>query len=199
MVKISKLLIAGDSFSAIWPNGESGWPNLLTANFNVTNISQAGVGEYKIFKQLNSIDINNFDVVIVSHTSPSRIHTLNHPLHKTGFHKDCDLIYTDLENRFDWFNKNLQASKNWFEYHYDDEYQIDIYQMIRRNIKSIIKKNYISITHTEISKNLSVESNNIDFSNLWHNNKGFVNHYNSFGNQQVYHTLKDRILEINNK
>ena len=35
----------------------------------------------------------------VSCTSPSRVHTQNHPLHKKGLHKDCDLIYTDLEDR----------------------------------------------------------------------------------------------------
>jgi hypothetical protein len=195
MVKKPKILICGDSFSSIWPNQESGWPCLLSRDFDIQNLSQAGVGEYKIYKQIKSAALKHFDLVIVNHTSPSRIHTNNHPLHKEGFHKNCDLIYTDISDRFDWFNDNLRTSKKWFEYHYDDDYQIDIYKMIRSNINDSIKSNYISVTHTEISKRFSIEKKSIDFSEIWKNNRGNINHYNMFGNSYVYNELKKSILE----
>jgi hypothetical protein len=194
MVKKTKILICGDSFSTVWPETKNSWMSLLSEKFEVTNLSQAGVGEYKIFKQLKSIDVSNFDFTIVSHTSPSRIHTNNHPLHKTDLHKNCDLIYSDLENRFNWFNENLMISKKFFEYHYDDEYQKDIYFLIRNEIKKIITNKYLSICHVEIASELSCEEDLINFSELWKNNKGLINHYNEQGNKIIYETLLEKLI-----
>lgn len=190
---IKKILIVGDSFSTVWPDGNTGWVNLLAKDYNVTNLSEAGIGEYKILKQLESVNVNNFDVVVVSHTSPSRIHTRNHPLHKVGFRKNCDLILNDLEGHFNPFNINLFISKMFFRYHYDDEYQIDIYKMIREKIKNIINTKYISISHVEIAADLAVEKYHVDFSTLWSKERGYVNHYTDAGNQIVYNTVKEMI------
>ena len=183
---MKRVLIVGDSFAADWP-GE-GWPKLLSAKFDVTNLAQAGVGEYKILKQLQSVDCNSFDVVIVSHTSPSRIHTPSHPLHKTGIHKNCDLIYDDLQ-RSSWFNKSLQAAKGWFDYHYDDQYQIDIYSLIRKEIKQTIKVPYISMSHVDFGVDLLIEDPHIDFKDLWKMHRGTINHYDEVGNLTVYNKL----------
>lgn len=191
---LKKVLIAGDSFAADWPGEYLGWPNLLKENFTVTNTAQAGVSEYKIWKQLENIDFSKYDHVIVSHTSPSRLHTKNHPLHKNGLHKNCDLIYTDIEDRISIFNPSLRAAQGWFRYHYDDEYQIDIYKMIRKTICSMIPKSkYISITHTQIGLKLSVEPNNLDFSEVWLKERGTVNHYTKLGNEIVSKILFDRM------
>ena len=46
-----KILVAGDSFAAEWP-GDDGWVKLLAQSHEVTNVAQAGCGEYKIFKQI---------------------------------------------------------------------------------------------------------------------------------------------------
>ena len=62
-----KILIAGDSFAALWPDASKGWVNLLAEKFDVLNVAQAGVSEYKIYKQIINLDINQFDCVIVSH------------------------------------------------------------------------------------------------------------------------------------
>lgn len=188
-----KILIVGDSFSSIWPDTTTGWPSLVANDYIVTNLSQPGIGEYKILKQLKDAPVDNYDLTIVSHTSPSRIHTLNHPIHKGGFHKNCDLIYTDIEDRWSLFNENLTVSKKWFEYHYDDEYQIDIYNLVRAEIQRLINTKYLSITHTEISSNLTVEQNYIDFSNIWKDHRGNINHYTDHGNQLVYKELKEAI------
>jgi hypothetical protein len=194
MVKTTKkLLITGDSFAAEWPNAVNGWVNLLAKKFDVTNLAEPGIGEYKIYKQIKNVDLSQFDCVIVSHTSPSRIHTRNHPLHTTGFHKNCDLIITDLVGHFDPFNSNLQASKKFFEFHYDEEYQIDIYKLLREKINNTINIPYISVSHIPIANDLRIENCHIDFSNLWTTERGNVNHYTEHGNNIVYHKIKDML------
>ena len=115
-----KILIAGDSFAAKWPDTTVGWVDLLSKDHKVTNVAQAGVGEYKIYKQIENIDQNLYDCIIVSHTSPSRIHTPSHPIHTAGFHKDCDLILTDISEKFSFFDNRLKTAQGWFKYHYDD-------------------------------------------------------------------------------
>jgi hypothetical protein len=188
-----KILIAGDSFAAKWPNQHSGWVNLLEKDYSVTNIAQAGVGEYKILKQLESVNPNLFDLVIVSHTSPSRVHTPQHPTHKSGFHKNCDLIFADIEEASSCFNKSLQVAKGWFKYHYDDNYQMDIYQLVREKINNIINVPYISMSHITLLKNVLIEKDFIDFSDLWTIERGNVNHYTDNGNEVIYKIIKEKI------
>ena len=67
-----KILVAGDSFAAEWP-GDDGWVKLLAHSHEVTNVAQAGCGEYKIFKQIQKANLDEYDCVIVSHTSTSRV------------------------------------------------------------------------------------------------------------------------------
>ena len=95
-----KILITGDSFAADWtikyPN-ICGWPNMLAKEYSVTNVAQAGVSEYKIWKQIKCQNLQNFDIVIVSHTSPSRVHTFHHPIHsKDKLHYNADLMLNDI-------------------------------------------------------------------------------------------------------
>jgi len=190
---MTNILLCGDSFAADWP-GE-GWPKKLALKYNVRNLSQAGVGEYKILKQLESVNRLNYDLVIVSHTSPSRVHTRQHPIHKDGLHKNCDLIFNDVD-RFSFFNKSLDSAKQWFKYHYDEEYQIDIYKMLRQKIKSIIKKPYISISHADIPEDLVIECTHLDFKSLWKNHRGLINHYDDEGNCEVFKILDKKIQEL---
>ena len=58
-----KLLITGDSFASNWypKYKEKGWPNYLEEKFQVTNLAQAGCSEYKIYKQLRSINLKKFE------------------------------------------------------------------------------------------------------------------------------------------
>lgn len=194
MAEIKKILIVGDSFAAKWPGINYGWVNLLENDFDVSNFAEAGVGEYKILKQLD----RNFDtdLVIVSHTSPGRVHTAQHPLHKEGFHQNCDLIYNDVIDRFDLFNPSLKSAKSWFKYHYDDEYQIAIYNLIRSEINRKISIPYIALSHLPISASLAIEGNHVDFSELWLENRGNANHYNRESNYLIYQLLKNLIEKI---
>ena len=190
-----KILIAGDSFATVWPDSQLGWPTLLAKKYSVVNLAQAGIGEYKILKQIQSQEINNFDLVIVSHTSPSRLHTNNHPVHKDGFHKNCDLILNDLINRSAFRNPSLKAAQEYFKYHYDDTYQIDIYNLIRKQINQLITIPYISMSHVDVVNTLAIEANHIDFSNLWSKERGSINHYTIEGNSKIFETLEDMISE----
>lgn len=191
-----KILIAGDSFAAKWTES-GGWPELLAKEHTVTNVAQAGVSEYKILKQIESVNIEDFDRIIVSHTSPSRVHTKEHPLHKEGLHANCDLIYNDIADRLVWLNPSLRTAQDWFKYHYDDSYQKDIYILIRKEIRRYLSgSKYISITHLPISTELALEHNNISFGTVWQQHKGKINHYTEQGNKIIFKQLVDIINKL---
>ena len=190
------ILISGDSFAANWANSSSGWPSLLGLCFNVTNVAQAGVGEYKILKQIKSLDLNKFDLIIVSHTSPFRIHTPAHPIKRVGLHESCDLIYTDLEANRDDKNESLTTALNWFRYHYDDEYQCDMYDLVRQEINRRITIPYLCLDHNPITSKHAFETNQFDFSDVWAKHRGVVNHYSDQGNTIVFQTVKDQIEKL---
>ena len=85
-----KLFLFGDSFST----NTKGWPSML--GFQIYNFSQNGIGEYKIFKQV--LQNLNFDKSIICHTSPWRIHTRVHPVHKNNQDRvDNDFMLNDVE------------------------------------------------------------------------------------------------------
>lgn len=191
-----KILIAGDSFAALYPGASQGWPNLLSKNHNIKNIAQAGVSEYKILNQIKSENLNQYDLVIVSHTSPSRVHIKKHPVHLTELHKNCDLIYTDIEEKNHWFNKKILAAKLFYKHIYDDEYQIDIYNLLRKEINSLIDIPYIGLGHVPIVSKFKIEENFLDFSSIWPLYKGETNHYNIEGNHEIYKSLTKEIERV---
>lgn len=191
-----QILIAGDSFAAKWHGGR-GWVDKLEKRYNVTNIAQGGVSEYKILKQLETIDHSKFDIVIVSHTSPYRVHTPNHPLHKTKLHANCDLIANDIMDRYSLFNNSLRAAQGYIKYHFDEEYYIDIYKLIRSKILDLITAKYISMSHLKLSKHLTVEPDHMDFYKTWQKHRGNYCHYDDKGNSIVYNFVKKRIRIYN--
>ena len=195
------ILIAGDSFGCEWPNGK-GWPLKLAEHNAVNNVAQAGVGEYKILKQLHRVFdhnpnwTNNYSCVIVCHTSPSRVHTPKHPVHKQGLHKDCDLIFSDINSKFDWFNVSLRTAKNWFWYHYDDDYQKQTYSLIRQEINRLITIPYLAVDNFSISNQFACEKNRLDLTDIWPMYRGETNHYTEEGNQIVYQQIVDKFDKI---
>jgi hypothetical protein len=118
-----KLLICGDSFAADWTKKYpgSGWPNLLTQDFDVTNLAQAGCSQYKIWLQLESMldRLDEFACVLVSHTSPYRIYVKQHPVHYNDpLHHSSDLIYIDIVDK-QKHNQDLDVIVEWFEKYFD--------------------------------------------------------------------------------
>ena len=183
-----KILIVGDSFAADWSvkyNDYYGWPNLLAQKFDVTNLAQAGVGQYKIYKQLKSVDIENFDVVISSYTSPYRVHTQSHPVHSEDLlHKNCDLLANDIEyfSKKDKDNESLISAKNYFKYHFDFDYYNDMYQMLIERCNLLIG----DVKHIQIS---NLEYVTDKWTDITENHKGLINHLSHKGNELVYNKI----------
>jgi hypothetical protein len=179
-----KVLLCGDSFAADWSVKNSnlhGWPNDLASSVDLTNLARAGCSEYRILKQIKSIDLAQFDRVIVSHTSPYRIYVRQHPVHQDdSLYKDCDLIYSDCVGH------GLQTVKEWFENYFDLEYAIDIHHMIMREIATQHDK-ICHIGHMDISAPKGLDF--VDFSDIWKQHPGKINHYNEVGNKKVYKRL----------
>jgi hypothetical protein len=135
-----KILLCGDSFAADWTKKSAdakGWPNLLAARYNVTNLAQAAVSEYKIWNQVKSADLSKFDTIIISHASPNRIHCVNHPVHADNpLHKDSDLIYTDVLAHRD--NSDADLAVKFFERYFELDYYQDIAELICKDILNIL-------------------------------------------------------------
>jgi hypothetical protein len=184
------LLICGDSFSADWrveyPDAY-GWPNLLAKDYNVTNLSTAGSSEYRIWKNLKTQNLKNYDLVIVSHTSPYRLYVKTHPVHSQGkLHQNSDFIYTDVVNH------GINVVADYFEHYYDLAYAIDIHQLIMMNIASICKNvRCLHIKHIDV--NHPVDLNVVDFSLIWKKHPGLINHYSENGNTEIYENIKNML------
>jgi hypothetical protein len=199
---MQKILVAGDSFAADWsvkyPTA-LGWPNLLAQKFNVTNVAQAGVGEYKILKQLMSFNnLDDYDWIIVSHTIPYRVNTRRHPIHyKDILHGNADLMYADVEHHYysrGFFNRSLRTAMNWFIWHFDCEYQETVYELLRDQINRCIGpvKNLV-ITNALIDQRFTKEKITIDISDIKKTHSGFINHLSDHGNQLVYNQILNAI------
>jgi len=200
---MKNILIVGDSFAADWTvkykDHYLGWPNLLATDFNVTNLAQAGCGEYKIWLQLTSIDIKDYDFIIVSHTSPSRIYVKNHPIHNTDtLHKNSDLIYNDIVNHSKK-HKELNVIVKFFEEYFDLDQSEFVHKLIQQQIIDYIKEKtdatIIELSH--IKGNIIPNARDtIQAEFLYHEKRaGLINHYTPDDNKKVFNILKSIINE----
>lgn len=192
---MKKVLICGDSFAADWTvkyPGE-GWPNLLAKDYNVTNLAQAGCSEYKIYKQLKSTDLSQYDHIIVFHTSPNRLYTVKHPVHHSDpLHCNSDLIYNDVKEHSNT-NKELVPVVEYFEQHFDVDYARFMHNLLCEHIENMLEP-YDTIHASGIDYDeLYQFSNMIKFNDVVLKNLGSINHCNSIGNKIVYNTLLDRL------
>ena len=167
---------------------------MLQAHYKVTNLAQAGISEYKILKQLRSISLDSFDTVLICHTSPYRVHTKN-SIHKTELHKDCDLLYSDIESRRWSFNPLISSAYGYFMHHYDIEYYEDIYCLFRKEL-DCLTSNITTLHIDHFDTPAVIERNRLDLSQLWKLNKGNINHYSEQGNYLAYNRIKGKLDEI---
>lgn len=191
-----KILIVGDSFASERLSGGIGWPSLLTKEYTVTNMALPGIGEYKILTLLKSQQLNHFDFVIVSHTSPYRVHTEINPLYpENHIYHASDLIFTDVENKID--NDEIARSLYvYFQKVFDNTYYEWIHTKCCEEINCLEQKScakFIHITHFEW-KNLYRFPNLTNFYNLWRVNKGPFAHYNKKGSSVIHQHLKSRMI-----
>jgi len=189
-----KVLIAGDSFAADWqikyPN-KKGWPNLLAEKYDVTNIAQAAVSEYKIWQQIKSVDLNKFDSVVISHASPNRIYCVQHPVHSADpLHKDSDLIYADLLEQP--ATKDVQLAIDYFERYFELDYYKDVSDLICMEILNTLGQythlnqfhltNYISDTKYDFLPSYNLNK-------IFVQHRGLINHFDDQGNQILYNII----------
>jgi hypothetical protein len=185
---MKKLLICGDSFAADWTAKYQrlGWPNMLSQEYNITNLAQAGCSEYKIYQQLTSVNLQKFDNIIVSHTSPYRLYVKKHPIHYNDpLHKNSDLIYSDIKEY-----KELSSIVNYYENYFDLDYAKFIHNLICKEIDQLTK-NYCTLHITSFDwKDLYNFSNMINFEDIFKKHRGLVNHYSEDGNNLVFEKIK---------
>jgi uncharacterized protein YutD len=202
-----KILIVGDRFAADWAikyKSILGWPNLLAEKFEVVNLAQAGVSEYKIYQQVLSVtNIKEFDLILVAHTSPYRITTRKHPVHfQDVLHRHADLIFGDIEYHStrlrNLFDRSLKAAKNFFVYHYDEKFQETIYQLLRNQINLLIGTTKCIIIDTPcVPEKFVTESNIIGIKEIVEEHQGLANHLSFQGNLTVYNKILNKINEFN--
>lgn len=181
-----KILLCGDSYGVSSPGS---WNRMLHLDHDVTNVCQAGVSEYKILQQVQNYIHINPDIIMVVHTSPYRVHTLDHPVHSQGLHKDCDLIYTDIEYHNALTpSPDLSCVIKYFERHFDPEYYLAVYNLLRAEISRTVN---VPTLHVDFFPGNS----GLDLSDLPLTYPGQPNHMSESGHKIAYEKISK---EINN-
>ena len=198
---MKNILICGDSFAADWTKKypkKYGWPNILSKSFNITNIAQAGCSEYKIWLQLQSQSsiLNDYDVILISHTSPYRLYVKDHPIHKSdNLHHSSDLIYSDIKYYYEETKDNkVESIINFFENIVDLEYSEFVYELIYYRIIEFMS-NYQNILH--ISGFDIPFQEVLSFHNYFKQHNGLMNHFDDYANTAIADELINKILKFN--
>lgn len=198
MFKNKNVLICGDSFAADWsssyPN-RPGWPNLLSKEFIITNLAQAGCSEYRIWQQIKSAQLNKFDYIIVSHTSPYRLFVKKHPVHANNtLHCNSDLIYNDIKNHAK-SNHQLDSIVNYFENYVDLDYLIDIHYLICQEIDQLTAA-YPVLHLTNMNWHKFYQfTPTITFEKFYSADPDAINHYSDRDNYIIYEQLRDYLID----
>lgn len=193
---MKKLLICGDSFAADWTVKYSGqgWPNMLSRHFLISNIAKAGVGEYKIYQQLCSQDLDKFDAIVIAHTSPFRIYVKKHPLHHRDLlHDNCDFIYSDLKGSEDKFPE-IRCVTEYFENYFDQDYAKFVHDLICEKIEKLCDNK--KVVHLINFEDQYKFKNSLNFVSVFQQHRGSMNHFNETGNQIVFESILEKIQEV---
>jgi hypothetical protein len=193
---MKKLLICGDSFAADWTvkHEGHGWPNMLADTYKVTNIARAGVSEYKIHQQLASVNLFDFHVIIIAHTSPYRLYVKQHPIHsKDILHSDCDFIYNDIKANEEQ-HPELGSIVDYFEKYFDQDYAKFVHNLICEKIEKMVDG--CRVIHLINFEDQYKFKNSMDFTSVFRTNRGLMNHFDEDGNKYVYQRLVRRISEL---
>jgi len=180
------LLIIGDSFAADWSSKSNslGWVNKLESDYDVTNLAQAGVSEYKLYLQLQSVNPKNYDHIIVSHTSAYRIPIEEHPIHKgDSLHNNCDIIFSDVKEHLD--NPIMKTAYDF----YSEIFYADYFCFVNDLIFDKIYKEIPSATHITFFDSFYSDKV-IKFEDIFLNHRGNTNHLTDVGNEYIYNSIK---------
>ena len=167
-----KIFVFGDSFAA----DPVGWARMLKGE--ISNFAENGIGEYKIYKSLQTF--LNFDKAIVCHSSPWRVHTRTHPIHKknpTRYNNDFMLNDVEYHSKN---NKDMQVVNEYLKNYYDPEYQEDTYNLFVNELMKI--KNTIHVTFHDPEDTKQIGHN---FHAIYKEHPGEINHMSEEGNKII--------------
>lgn len=192
-----KILIAGDSFAADWTvkykNQGKGWPNLLAEKHDVKNIAQAGCGEYKIYKQLINENLDDFDCIIVSHTSAYRVHTMYHPIHNNdSLHSNADFIYSDIKEHSQ-SNKELNCVVEYYEKYFDTEYAQFVHSLICEKINQLCKDHPCVLHVTDSGWSDFYQFPDMLVLDYFKPKTNSINHYDQQSNIDIFQKVLEKI------
>jgi hypothetical protein len=191
-----RVLIVGDSFSSEQLSGDLGWPVLLKQDFTVTNLSSPGIGQYKILKKLQSVDLDDYDFVVISHTSPNRIHCESNPLYPDNhLYRSSDIIFADAESKLNQV-AIAQDIVSYYKHIFDLDYYKFIHSSCCREIDQITQHSKVlHITHFDWADLYQFDCM-INFYKFWLDNRGDVVHYTKQANQTIYKQLQLKLQEL---
>lgn len=192
----TRLLIVGDSFSSLQLSDKYGWPALLEKHFSITNLSSPGIGEYKIMRKLLGQDLKKYDGVIISHTSPNRIHCEINPLYPARhLYRNSDIIFADAES------KQPNSESIIFIEHFKKIFDFEYYKFIHTNCCreiDLYTKNIPVIHMTNFDwSGLYRFDRMINFYKYWLNNRGNYVHYTTEANQFIAELLQMEVSQWN--
>jgi hypothetical protein len=183
---LSKVLIVGDSFAA---HNAQGWTCQLGKDFEVTNLASNGASQYRVLKHVLETDLDQFDFVIVVHTSPNRIYVEKNPYYQNSkTHPDCDLIYEDVRSRKpDVFAEHVTW---WFENVFDLEQARYMHQLMCEKIKTLLlDKTTLHMTFFELGHIGNIEI----LHHVWKEHPGKINHLDEIGNRLVAEFVRNQL------
>ena len=175
-----KIFVFGDSFAAD-PNG---WTKVLEGE--ISNFAENGIGEYKIYKAAQTF--LNFDKAIICHSSPWRVHTRKHPVHKHNPKRfNNDFMLNDVEYHSK-INKEMQVVYEYLKNYYDPEYQGDTYRLLVDELMRM--PNTIHITFHDPNDTKQIQHN---FNHIYKTHPGDINHMSEAGNKIIAEEVKKLI------
>jgi len=167
------ILIAGDSFSAVYDN-KSEWWQLGDCK----NISQKGSSEFKILKSLQKENLSKYEKIIVCHTSPYRIYTEDNIINNGDRTNGCYLINDLLHKKGDI----KTAAKLYTKYFFNEEYVLWSYYKVMDEIKNLTNSIHISFFNVQ---------NVISLRHIYEKNMGNICHMTPEGNKVVHEQISN--------
>lgn len=167
------ILIAGDSFSAVYDN-KSEWWQLGDCK----NISQKGSSEFKILKSLQKENLSKYEKIIVCHTSPYRIYTEDNIINNGDRTNGCYLINDLLHKKSDI----KTAAKLYTKYFFNEEYVLWSYYKAMDEIKNLTGSIHISFFNVQ---------NVISLKHIYEKNMGNICHMTPEGNKVVHEQISN--------
>jgi len=184
-----KIVIIGDSFST--DTGPDSWVTMLEHDYDVSNYSQRGASEYRIYCVVKDLgeQLNNADHIVMFHTNSLRVFipdTVDYPARQLNTHGKCDLVIGDAFTDKVW----TKIAETYYRYFFDETYLRTQYQLLIKDIHSSYSEKIIHCTgFQEPDFAVHIKS----FADVREMYPGSVNHLDRNGNIEIYQYIKERL------